>query len=198
MLKNPVFATHITNLTDARYFAAMGVQYIGFELSQNQPDQVDIEFVRQIKEWLEGPSIIGCVQGDEDLNQLVKWVVDGQLDGLFFYRQPDESILENFASLQIFVWIEELTQGQSLPSRIHWVLAESDYNTWKRGNEEALKTKVQHSGLFLYGDFDHAFFQNLAFQNAPGLIVKGSEEEKVGFKSFDDLDFIFEQLEKDQ
>jgi phosphoribosylanthranilate isomerase len=194
MLKSSVFATHITSLTDARYFAAMGVEYIGFELAGVQSNQVDIEFIKQIKEWLEGPAIIGCVRGDEDLNQLTKWVVDGQLDGLFFYGTPGNSVLEAFTTQQIFVAVENLTEANKLPANSNWVLKESIFFHWWDKKEKALKEKLQQSRLFLDGDFSDTFFKSEVFQHEPGLVLKGSEEEKVGFKSFDDLDRIFAYL----
>lgn len=194
MLKSPVFATHITNLTDARYFAAMGVEYIGFELAGDQPDRVDIDFMQKIKEWLEGPAIIGCVRGDEDLNQLTKWVVDGQLDGLFFYHQPEDSILEAFASKQVFVAIHDPDKAKKLSSTANWVLSEMDFDKWWHKEKEALKEKLQYSRLYLEGDFGDSFFQSELILHSPGLVLRGSEEEKVGFKSFDEVDRIFDHL----
>ena len=50
MLTKKVIAANITNLTDARYFAARGVDFLLFDLSQ-----VSLDKVFEIKEWVEGP-----------------------------------------------------------------------------------------------------------------------------------------------
>ncbi len=53
MLKNKVIASHVTNLTDARYFAARGVDFLLFDM-----DLISLDAAIQIKEWVEGPSIL--------------------------------------------------------------------------------------------------------------------------------------------
>ncbi len=53
MLNKKVIATEVTNLTDARYFAARGVQYLLFDL-----DNISIQKILEIKEWVEGPEIL--------------------------------------------------------------------------------------------------------------------------------------------
>lgn len=53
MLKLKVIAANITNLTDARYFAAYGVDYLLFDL-----DEVDIKLILEIKEWVSGPGFL--------------------------------------------------------------------------------------------------------------------------------------------
>lgn len=53
MLKTKVIASHVTNLTDARYFAARGVDYLLFDL-----DDIAIDAAVEIKEWVEGPALL--------------------------------------------------------------------------------------------------------------------------------------------
>ncbi|MEL6389277.1 MAG: hypothetical protein AAFQ02_03890 [Bacteroidota bacterium] len=50
MLSIPIIATDITNLTDARYFAARGVNYLLFDF-----DQVSLDQVAEFIEWVSGP-----------------------------------------------------------------------------------------------------------------------------------------------
>ena len=54
-----VKASGITNLTDARYFAAREVQYLGFNLEEGTEDYLDPMYMKAIREWVEGPSITG-------------------------------------------------------------------------------------------------------------------------------------------
>lgn len=195
-MKKPfVFAGSITNLTDARYFAAMGVDYIGFELSDGHEDQVDIDFVKTVGDWLEGPAIIGCIEGTEHQNELTKWVVDGQLDGLFFHQKPDNNILEAFQSLQLFITILEIPVEPITAIAHKWVIEKADFSRWMKNPLPVVLQQLKQSNIFLTGDFDDVFFQSKLYKQAPGLILKGSEEEKVGFKSFEDLDEIFDHLE---
>jgi phosphoribosylanthranilate isomerase len=194
MNKQKVFAKSITNLTDARYFAAMGVDYLGFELSDENNDFVDIEFLKRVREWIEGPSVIGCVKGNESVNHLTKLMVDGELDGLYFEGVPNDEILRAFESKKLFI--------ELLPDQ----LSNIDTSSYKivLNNVMALKAMadkpdlyeglVKMDRLFLTGDFNPDFFNSSLFKLKPGLVLMGSEEEKLGFKSFEDLDEIFERL----
>ena len=62
MLTRRVIAADITNLTDARYFAARGVDYLMFDLNQ-----LPLDKLLEIKEWVEGPSAILLVD-DSSIN----------------------------------------------------------------------------------------------------------------------------------
>lgn len=53
MLTRKVIATNVTNLTDARYFAARGIDFILLDLGS-----INIDTVAEIKEWIEGPQIL--------------------------------------------------------------------------------------------------------------------------------------------
>ena len=53
MLSRNVIARDITNLTDARYFAARGINYLLMDL-----DQIPLDQIIEIKEWIEGPEIL--------------------------------------------------------------------------------------------------------------------------------------------
>ena len=57
---NPqIKASQITNLTDARYFAAWGVEWLGFGLESGQDYFVTTAQMAAIKEWVEGPKMVG-------------------------------------------------------------------------------------------------------------------------------------------
>jgi len=58
MLKIKVIADNILNLTDARYFAAYGVDYLVFDIEKIAPQSI-----REIKEWIEGVKIFLDAEG---------------------------------------------------------------------------------------------------------------------------------------
>lgn len=59
MSRPKVIAANITNLTDARYFAAWEVDYILFDLDSLQIDQV-----KEICDWISGPQVLLLISGD--------------------------------------------------------------------------------------------------------------------------------------
>lgn len=50
---------NITNLHDARYCSAVGIQLLGFNLGRNAGEILDPEEVATIMEWLSGPESVG-------------------------------------------------------------------------------------------------------------------------------------------
>jgi phosphoribosylanthranilate isomerase len=59
MLKTKVKASSITNLTDARYFAAWEVEWLGFNLEAGSEDYIEPKNMNAIKEWVDGVKIVG-------------------------------------------------------------------------------------------------------------------------------------------
>jgi phosphoribosylanthranilate isomerase len=55
-------ASRVTNLTDARYFAARGASYIGFNLEEGTEDYLDPIYMKAIKEWLRRTANSGRVR----------------------------------------------------------------------------------------------------------------------------------------
>ncbi len=54
MKKLKIIAHKITNLTDARYFAAKGVDWMGFLIHEKE----QLASIKQIMQWIEGPQIL--------------------------------------------------------------------------------------------------------------------------------------------
>ena len=59
MLKTRVKASQITNLTDARYFAAWEVEWLGFNFDKGSENYIQPQVMKAIKEWVEGPKLVG-------------------------------------------------------------------------------------------------------------------------------------------
>lgn len=67
-LKVQVIASNITNLTDARYFAAYGVQYLLFDLSE-----INIAGIKEIIDWVSGPKtlLLFSAEKSDDIDEAV-------------------------------------------------------------------------------------------------------------------------------
>ena len=63
-------ASEISNLTDARYFSAQGVEWLGFNLDENNPEAVSHPQFLAIREWISGPNIVGEFATLSDINYL--------------------------------------------------------------------------------------------------------------------------------
>ena len=64
----------ITNLTDARYFAAWEVEWLGFNFDQGTEHYILPQNMKAIKEWVEGVKMVGefSFATAEDINEAVE------------------------------------------------------------------------------------------------------------------------------
>ena len=55
-LKVPVKVSGVSNLSDARYCAGMGVHWLGFSIKPDSPNYCSPEQFQEIASWVEGVS----------------------------------------------------------------------------------------------------------------------------------------------
>ncbi len=196
-------ASGITNLTDARYFAAKEVDFLGFNLEENTEGYLDPMYMKAIREWVEGPGIVGeftraslsyvreaaaffgldavqvpAAAHGADLALLDGLVVIAVIDG----KQPemDQVLRETAPFVQYFLLdISGIIDPETgvLP----------DLDLWKK--------RCSDYPMLLHADLSASHWPTLLDALEPaGLNVVGGEEERVGVKSFDEIEAIFEAL----
>lgn len=208
MLKIPVKASQITNLTDARYFAARGVEWLGFSLDAGTESAIPIQQLSAIKEWVEGPKIVGAfgLQSPEEIKQVVDYL---KLDIVQVSMFADTEAIHQMLELPIFKEIiieneeldglEDFIQQQA--SWVdHFVLDLSKNNiAWddiSADTQAKLQSLCAQHKILLHVNISLEGLPDLIEQTqAAGLILQGGEEEKVGYKSYDELDDILDFLE---
>lgn len=206
MLKLDVFAGTIANLTDARYFAAREAKWLGFNMDKMNPSAVSEMEVNAIKEWLDGVEIVGEF-GDisnEDLMGTVERIgFDAVLAGPFTSREAIEGL-----NIPVFkeVVVEPAMSENDLSNLLEdfegavaYYVLDFDKNKVVPGSNislEFLKELSEQYQLIVSFPWETYSIES-AVQDASwaGILMRGGEEEKVGFKSFDDLDEILDFLE---
>lgn len=181
-LKTKVLVENITNLSEARYCAGMGVQLLAFPAQS-----VDPKMYQDITSWVQGPEMALDVSTCSDIPDLNDYDCDyilinqDQLQSiptetpplivrLKSYRQEHSSLLE--AQARISYIIAEglaMTEIKELISHRFAILASVD------GNENT--------------DFDELL------EWAEGVVLSGSSEAKPGLKDYDHLSVVLEKLE---
>jgi len=206
-------ATSINNLTDARYFAAWNAEWLGFSLEAGNSNYSSPQDVKEIKDWLVGPKIVGEFGMGQDLAEIQSSIELLNLDAVQLSMFSDDSIarelkgteiikewvLEDLSNLDIFV-----TQCEVLndvvdffylnleKNGISW--ADLKANTAVLGQLQALCEEYSIIMSIVCPPTDlEAFFDTV---KPHAISLQGGEEEKVGVKSFDDLDEIFDVLEE--
>lgn len=213
MLRTKVKAGSITNLTDARYFAAWEVEWMGFNLDPASGAYVQPQTVKAIGEWIDGPKLTGefNLQSADEIRTAVDMLeLDAVQAGMFtnaatlielqspvpvikeIVVEPGNSNAElrelfgEFAALaQIFL----LDFGKN---GMDWRQLKQQQNL----SVDFVRELCAQYPVLLSLDFDEETLDEvLDTLNPLGLSFTGSEEEKVGFKSFEDIDDLFEILE---
>ena len=180
MLKRKTIAINVTNLSDARYFAAYEVDYIAYVVS---PGGSNLGQIKEIIAWVEGPtSLIQMHEFDEALTSFAL-----EATGAKGVVLPFEC-LQDILDMPENVWTLNHPKTE-LPAhdKITPIVAAS-----KTEDEAEQLTKE----VFLMPtDIDIASFEKI-IQNHPeaGVVLSGSEEEKVGLKSFEEQDELIDLL----
>ncbi len=210
MLKTRIKAGSITNLTDARYFAAWGVEWLGFNVSEGHENYMPATDIVTIKDWVDGVKIVG--EFDLlDLKQFYDHEAVVGMDGIQFGQFTDIDLVRQLPSsvfrIQEFVFEHEqqLEQvGDWMMERkndVHLFLLNFLKNgfSWASLSADSRKYLAQlsrrHPLLLSIEMSSENIVQILEEVNPNGFELKGGEEEKIGYKSFDDIDELFEAIE---
>lgn len=206
-------ASSISNLTDARYFAAWNVEWVGFCLELGDPNYAAPQDIQEIKDWLVGPKIIGefgVGQSAEAINasiellqldgvQVSPFVADSVLDQLTETTIIKEWVLEDWQGMEIFA-----NQCQTLEGTVDYFLLNLQKSgmSWKMLEAhttalELLQVLCQQYKIILAIDCPATVLQHCLEVIKPyGLNLQGGAEERVGMKVFDDLDEVFDVLDE--
>lgn len=198
----------LENLTDARYFAARNVELLGFRLGDQKSNAISILELNAIKEWIEGPKVIaelGFIDLDSHylINQLSG--IDGiQVDG--FATLPGQINHTDFLIIrEVIVNADgDIPEGITIePNEIALFDLEKNQVSHDHLNMsidsyvDRLKAmSEQHPGCYFDLPYRGDVLNQIVTLLMPfGIQLKGSEEEKVGYKSYDDIDLFFDQYE---
>lgn len=184
---------NITNLSDARYCAGMGVHLMGFNTIDSRPGYVRAETFREFRGWFTGPSIVAEVYG---LNaaEVLQNIMRNYLPD-FAELSVDELPLVDIPSLPLIIASGGIPVNQLLDhlaprhNQVAYVVV-----------DEAMPTDgIKHLAgyypvlLRLAGPLTH---QHLSLP-VKGFALTGSSEERPGLKSYNTLADVLEQLSED-
>lgn len=198
-LKTKVKVGNITNLSDARYCAGMGVDLLGFNISEVNRQGIGASRFKEITDWISGP-------------EFVLELPEGSVDGIS--EKYNVSLIELSAS--------EISKLNSLKSEQQFIIR-IDLHDWKQHKKDLLRNIEAIKYLIVFNS--HSFHDHemksivteiasdfsvlLGFEinvqlldeylrwPIAGLALNGTEETSPGIKDYDHLSSILEQLEID-
>ncbi|QKZ14804.1 N-(5'-phosphoribosyl)anthranilate isomerase [Spirosoma sp. KUDC1026] len=205
MLKTLVKISNVTNLSDARYCAGMGVDMLGFSMDEDAPDYVDPKKFNEIKSWVAGVQIVGETTA----------IDPEQIEQLLTTYQPDLLQVEEVALLPYLgsygkplilrIDVSQITLDQ-LDMLAYTGIDSAEYmlldGTAPVHLDDDLKQSLQRLagrypvllGTGISVDNVHALLDELPVK---GIALRGGEEERPGNKEFGELMDILEAIEEE-
>lgn len=173
--KRQVIASGITNLTDARYFAAMGVDWMGFDL-RTEP-RIPVEQMHAIMDWVEGPRwFVEIMQTPPfDMPSNVEWVISSRK--INDWQEASESSPEGQDGNKPLL----IDCGKELTTSEH----------------ETIETLAANNTVWIRAAWQEELLHEV-FHRYPqvGIVLSGGTEEEVGVKDFEFMDVLFELLDR--
>lgn len=202
MLKTIVKVSEVNNLSDARYCAGMGVEYIGFSM-----DNVPFEKYKEMRGWLAGVQIVGETSSNNALHiqeMISTFLPDAiQISANSGGDLPDLDILKE---LKLPIILKTDFAEANLPALFQSTAGYVTYFLLENSDEftpiEAITNQIetwaaQYPILLGFGITEDNANQLLEEVGFKGLALKGGQEIRPGFANMDELINILEVLDDD-
>ncbi|SMD31863.1 phosphoribosylanthranilate isomerase [Reichenbachiella faecimaris] len=200
-LKTFVKVGSITNLSDARFCAGFGVDLLGFDINPSSENYISLDQANEIMGWVAGPAFVAEF-GDMTAAEILKL----QEENKFPYVQvnlmavADELKGKNHqVILQVNIKSQEgLNElSQAIANEYAHIIVSCQAPELIPAVEDILATGSETPLLKAYdvelSQLDHI----IQVQPFSGIELKGSQEDKPGFKEYDELADILEALEEE-
>lgn len=182
-LKTTVYLQGATNLTEARYAAAMEVSYLGFPIL-NSPFALDDTTLTAILAWISGPQIVLELNHWVN-NETEEWLKRHQATAVYLQEGPLPELLPEGISLIVPLSLANSLNETLKNQTIALVIEEP----------KAVQSQVQNN-LPLWAIPQGDFNLEETLNTVQGIVLKGSQEERPGWKDFDEISTILEALEE--
>ena len=196
-LKTLVKVGGITNLSDARYCAGMGVGLLGFNIDPENIDYVTPETFNQIIGWISGIDLVvetNAVHQAELDNYTFSYIqVNSQSQLSEVTQKESKAILVidiNDYSLDDLISLGNTSQAVS------YYLFEKMPENIPEGME-LIESFAKHYPVLLGFNINTDNVDDILKTTIKGIAMHGSSEDKPGMKSYDELADVLEYLEEE-
>jgi phosphoribosylanthranilate isomerase len=205
-LKLAVKVSDISNLSNARYCAGMGVEYLGFNLNETSSSYINPTQFQDITYWVAGVCYVGEFAANTDVADIKLASQNYQLD---FIQVENIDILEELSELDnslIFkLWIEDQQSLEVFETKISAILpftkkiivASGKTELFQSIDQKVASIRDDVEWIKAYG-ISTSNIQDIVNNNQfSGIELVGADEERPGFNDYGDLMDILEALEED-
>ena len=184
-----IIATDIANLTDARYFAAWGVDMMCYNIEAETEGSLTPAKLKEIVDWVEGP-VTGIKMAGlavpATIND-VEFALENAIVSPFIEKAD---LPDNITNVYRICTLDDIPQDDD---KLILTL-DTPVAQLSSVQSDKIKSIASSKIVFLDGIFTSSDLDTITALGVEGIILKGGEEEKVGYKSFDELDDLLEAL----
>jgi phosphoribosylanthranilate isomerase len=178
----------ITNLSDARYCAGMGVDLLGFRVVEGDDDYISPKSFQEIRGWVSGPQIVAEVYGIKTIEELALITEQYKPD----YLEVSASELFTIGAAITLPFILHLPSGESMP-----VTSIEPAYILIDDQADHLEKVVPDFDVLIQVTSVEGVRKVIDKTGIAGVALNGGTELRPGLKSFDELREILEYLEAD-
>lgn len=195
MLRTTVLVRHVTNLSDARYFAGMGVELLAFPLTG--PHALTPDTVRELTGWVAGVRLVGEVDDslpEAEINRLAEacsldYVLLSEPNTRLEVSQLKRAVIQTITLNHL----EELPMFGEVAYAVLTGLTDTDLD------DKHLATRLIEAPvpvLLAVPPTRRAVTAALAWlPTLAGMVLEGGHEVRPGVRDFGDLGEALESLE---
>ena len=180
--RNPILVRNINHLTDARYFAAMGVDWMSIRLSD---EPASFSTWHMLKDWVAGVKLAAEIRVDDEM-LLAKTIIDAAPNGIIFNQFENPEIPEN---IQLF-YEANINEAPTQPGKGIFII---HYN--EMYNDKILQLppdRIFVQASWSIKQLEH--FLNLGYDG--GICLMGGEEDKTGMRDYGVMDDLIGLITK--
>lgn len=199
-LKTFVKISNVSNLSDARYCAGMGVDVIGFNLSPNSENRISEEDYKEITDWISGVEYVAEVH-EADLSQISEVVKKYPINQI---EISDLKLVEKVFSFNKPIIFKAIITNEAdisnLKSQLGYLDELVKYLIIKCENPSFYQDLDQLIG-FYNGNIQLLKGYNIVAEDTnlvkfPGIEMEATKEERPGFKDYGEIMDVLEAIEE--
>jgi phosphoribosylanthranilate isomerase len=188
-LKTKVKVSNITSLSEARYCAGMGVDFLGFRFWNDY--ETDLKRFTEITSWVSGPKLVIECLHEEDFT----WVVSKKIAADYIQIELDYLTPGHLDGYKLFILVPDVPTAEMIDKLVSYSNQGHCVLVTLEGFEN---NKHYLNGFSVFMEEGREDWQqNLdTLLNLPidGIFVEGNEETTPGIQNYDHLSEILEKL----
>ena len=182
MLITKVKAGSVSSLSDARFFAGMGVDWLGFDVNPTSESFVSVDLYKSLVGWVSGPKRVIEIPKQLDANSISK-LID---DYLPEWIEAELSEIKNF-NYDLPILAREQLENlniNKITSSVKYLILETNDNIFKHA--DLLKDIARQTPILLSVSPGRKDIKKILDElPVAGIALRGSKEMQTGIKVYD-------------